>query len=242
MADQPPKTVTPTAFGAQGQTATQPPDDLDKDQAKDGTRLDLWTALQNKKRVKSTDLTDAEKILLAGLTVADRANGWQSVYVPGQTDAPIHISPDNNVHINTKAAVGSDEQIDTILKGAVVAKSVRGDDPTYIGAPDDKTLAILAKCAELAGLHVSNPPAQSLDQTDPALAKAVEARWRLMNGQPPQATEKPDHTSTAGLVTKPSSLDTPPPVDRHFAAAVTPPVVAAAVTPAPAVAPKQALT
>jgi hypothetical protein len=241
MVDQPPKTVTPTAFGTQGQTATPPPDDLDKDQAKDGTRLDLWTALQNKKRVKSTELTDAEKKLLAGLTVADRANGWQSVYVPGQTDAQIHISPDNHVYVDTKAAVGSDEQIDAMLKGAVVAKSVRGDIGTDPQAPDEKTRLIMCKCAELSGLRVNHPPAQSLDQTDPALAKAVEARWRLMNGQP-QATEKLDHTSTAGLVTTPSSLDTPPPVDRHFAAAVTPPVAAAAVTPAPAVAPKQALT
>lgn len=220
------------------------PDDIDKDQAKDGARLDLSTALQNKKGVKSKELTDPEKKMLAGFTVADRANGWQSVYVPGQTDALMHISPDNEVGINTKAALGSDEQIDAMLKGAVVAKSVRGDAGTGVYAPDEKARLIMCKCAELAGLHVKNPPAQSLDQTDPALAKEVEARWRLMNGQPPQAAEKLDHTSTAGLVTTPSPLDNAPPVNRHFAAAVTPPDLVAAVTPTPAsaVAPKQALT
>ena len=229
-------------------------DQIDANAASNGTaRQNLLIALKEKKSVRAKELSPFEQNILKGFDSVQRSDGQQTLFAIGSNTPVMTIESDRHVCVNCNAPVGSAEQIDAMLRSAVVAKAVKGDEGSDPCAPDEKTRLIMIKCAELAGLKINHPPTQSLDHVDPKLAAQVEAQWAKMKDQhQPQSTEKYGNKptvsetvrATTDLVTVPSNLDKTPSgalSQTFIAAAIGLPAVTSAPTAQPSVKMRPAL-
>ena len=201
--------------------------------------------LQKRDKKKFDEMAAAEKKILGNpnLTAVSTGAASYDVFENGKKLASVS---QHGVNSEFKQPPDSKENaqdnIDTAIKSLAIYKASVNSDTVALGRKTEIERMMDAKVATQMGLKVANPPAKSLDEVNPALARQIEQTCAKMGYKGPQTAEKYSQPSTAGLVTTPSALDTPPPVDRHFVAAVTPPAVVASGPPAPAVAPKQALT
>lgn len=155
----------------------------------------------------------------------------------------MEVTGQGHVLIHGNSPAGSREQIDVLLKSALVAKAVLppGAKCSSAIAPGEQSYLIMVKCAALTGLKIDNPPAKTLDETNPALARKVEEEWaRMRNDSEPRAGFQAPTGSVAAklgdVASGPASLAGAPSVSDHFAGAVGS-SIATPVTPAPPVVP-----
>jgi hypothetical protein len=145
-------------------------------------RRNLLAAFEEKKP-KPSDLSEFEKSILRQYSVVDAPGGVQNIYARDDKSRPLMQIYNDAVYVRSDMAIGSKEDIDALLKAAVVAKAVMGDRGCDAEAQDEKDRLIMCKCAEMAGLKVNHPPEKSLDEVDPALAAQVESQWAQMKDQ-----------------------------------------------------------
>jgi hypothetical protein len=165
--------------------------------------------LEQHDKDKAQTLSLAEKNLLANTTISSGSQNSSShdVYENGRKVATInsHGGVDPGLIENPQTAKDYAYNVEAVMKGCLIFKANTGTEVELHGKNELQN-QMGAKAAELLGMHVDNPPKDSLDKTNPELARQME-QWARDHGIDVKKAENFDNTAKSVLVTAPSPLD-----------------------------------